>query len=188
MHTRRENEIQLSFRIVSPHPQPPFACAVLPNTDDVLPLSLYNCNSRVISVDVQTYLNLPSTQALLGVDKHIKHYEMSSRLVATNFVLQHDFSHQTYYYVANLLERGIKVLNVSFSLSLFQSLYTVLYISSPLPFPQLYASLSPSLPRTVEVLTSTRLTPCTSYCISHLPPNPLHLPASPHFPPLPATA
>jgi cathepsin A (carboxypeptidase C) len=62
---------------------------------------------------VTTYLNLNDTRALLGVDKHVRHFGMSSRDVGVGFAAMHDFSHQTYYYVANLLERGIKILNVS---------------------------------------------------------------------------
>lgn len=55
---------------------------------------------------------MTETRALLGVDEHVPNYELSSMKVLAGFGGTHDFSHQTYYYVANLLERGIKVLNV----------------------------------------------------------------------------
>jgi cathepsin A (carboxypeptidase C) len=50
---------------------------------------------------------------LLGIDEHVKEYSASSDIVAAAFRSQQDYRHQTFYYVANLLERGIKVLNVS---------------------------------------------------------------------------
>ena len=62
---------------------------------------------------VQAYLNLDSTRATLGVDPHLKHYEITSYLVYQAFTANLDLQHQTYYYVANLLERGIKCLIVS---------------------------------------------------------------------------
>jgi len=64
-------------------------------------------------IPVEQYLNLESVREQLGVDRHVKHYEMSSHLVFRAFTAALDLSHQTYYYVANLLERGIRVLNVT---------------------------------------------------------------------------
>ncbi|ORY35324.1 Alpha/Beta hydrolase protein [Naematelia encephala] len=63
------------------------------------------------SSDVEQYLNLNATRKLLGVDDHIKKFELSSNKVNTDFHAALDFEHQTYYWVAQLLERGIKVLN-----------------------------------------------------------------------------
>ncbi|KAK4687088.1 hypothetical protein P7C73_g3043, partial [Tremellales sp. Uapishka_1] len=63
------------------------------------------------SVDMETYLNMTETRAFLGVDGHTPSFKLSNEQVLAGFTSMHDFTHQTYYYVANLLERGIKVLN-----------------------------------------------------------------------------
>lgn len=64
-------------------------------------------------IKVSQYLNLPDVQALLGVDKHQGTWVETGRDVARSFSAAHDLTHQTWFYVANLLERGVKVLNVS---------------------------------------------------------------------------
>jgi len=63
------------------------------------------------NIKVEAYLNLPETRALLGTDNHTGHWVGSSQMVARDFSAALDLTHQTYYYVANLLERGIKILN-----------------------------------------------------------------------------
>jgi len=67
----------------------------------------------MLRLDVEAYLNLPETRALLGIHHDTGVFNMMSRGVGQAFFGTLDFSHQTYYYVANLLERGVKVLNVS---------------------------------------------------------------------------
>ncbi|CAD6587184.1 MAG: hypothetical protein TREMPRED_004679 [Tremellales sp. Tagirdzhanova-0007] len=61
--------------------------------------------------DVQTYLDLQSTRTLLGIDPSSGNFSLIRYEINRLFVQALDSTHQTYYYVANLLERGIKVLN-----------------------------------------------------------------------------
>ena len=68
---------------------------------------------QVARLDLEKYLNLPDVRALLGVDSHTAHYHMSDDIINNAFMSTVDAGHQTYYYVANLLERGINVLIVS---------------------------------------------------------------------------
>ena len=67
----------------------------------------------MIRLDAEKYLNLPDVRSIIGVESHMPAYEMTSHMVSRAFNGALDISHQTYYYVANLLERGVRVLNVS---------------------------------------------------------------------------
>ena len=60
---------------------------------------------------MQTYLDLESTRTLLGIDPGSPSFSLLSREINRLINRSLDATHQTYYYVANLLERGIKVLN-----------------------------------------------------------------------------
>ncbi|ORX35568.1 Alpha/Beta hydrolase protein [Kockovaella imperatae] len=59
-------------------------------------------------LDLEKYLNLPDVQAFLGATGH---FGLNSHLVNQDFYRALDEVHQTYWYVAGLLERGIRVLN-----------------------------------------------------------------------------
>lgn len=62
--------------------------------------------------DVEKYLNLPDVQHKLGIPKGYKYTMMTPELGA-RFFLQQDWTYKTWEYVAELLERGVRVLNVS---------------------------------------------------------------------------
>lgn len=61
--------------------------------------------------DLEKYMNLPDVQAMLGVDGHTPTWTGSSRAVYTDFMGSHDWTKNTWHYTAQLLERGIRVLN-----------------------------------------------------------------------------
>jgi hypothetical protein len=59
---------------------------------------------------ITDYLNKPETRELLNVDSSAGNFTSCSDKVATAFNQNLDMYHQTQFYVAELLERGIKVL------------------------------------------------------------------------------
>jgi cathepsin A (carboxypeptidase C) len=58
-----------------------------------------------------TYLNLPSTRAMLGVDAAKPKWEGCNATVGEAFVASGDDVGKTWLYVTQLLERGVYVLN-----------------------------------------------------------------------------
>jgi carboxypeptidase C (cathepsin A) len=63
-----------------------------------------------ITKKIADYLNQPSTRKMLGVDKSIGNYTGCNRAVGQAFGETQDFDHSSKYYVANLLERGVRIL------------------------------------------------------------------------------
>lgn len=68
---------------------------------------------------ITDYLNLPDVRAKLGVDKSIGKFASCSNPVGSAFHAALDSTDQTWLYVAQLLEREVRILNVSFRLFLF---------------------------------------------------------------------
>jgi len=63
---------------------------------------------------ITDYLNLPDVRAKLGVDKSVGKFSSCSTPVGHAFNAALDSTDQTWLYVAQLLEREVRVLNVSF--------------------------------------------------------------------------
>ncbi|KAF8589301.1 serine carboxypeptidase [Ramaria rubella] len=64
-----------------------------------------------VTLDIAKFLNTPETRAALGVDPNVGNFSSCSNRVATAFGQSLDmFSHPSQLYVAELLERGVKVL------------------------------------------------------------------------------
>ncbi|KZT58121.1 serine carboxypeptidase [Calocera cornea HHB12733] len=64
-----------------------------------------------ITTKITDYLNLPSTRNLLGVDDGVSSFELCANKVWKAFNGRMDIHAPNTYYVANLLERGISILN-----------------------------------------------------------------------------
>ena len=62
---------------------------------------------------ITDYLNLPDVRAKLGVDKSVGKFSSCSNPVSGAFRADLDRSDQTWLYVAQLLERDVRILNVS---------------------------------------------------------------------------
>lgn len=62
------------------------------------------------------YLDLPEVRAKLGVDKSVGKFASCSGPVGNAFHMALDSTDQTWLYVGQLLERGVRVLNVSYLL------------------------------------------------------------------------
>ena len=60
--------------------------------------------------DISTYLDQPLLRKSLGVDESIGNFTSCSNAVGAAFGRTQDVAYPTYLYVAQLLERGIKVL------------------------------------------------------------------------------
>jgi len=60
--------------------------------------------------DIEKYLNQPSVQELIGADPAVRNYTGSSETVARAFWNSNDAQFPTQYYIAALLERGVRVL------------------------------------------------------------------------------
>ena len=60
---------------------------------------------------MQVYLNLAETRALLGVSEKRANWSSCSSQVGQRFHASMDPYHPTRFYVSNLLERGVRVLN-----------------------------------------------------------------------------
>jgi hypothetical protein len=63
---------------------------------------------------ITDYLNLPDVRAKLGVDKSVGKFASCSNPVGSAFHAALDSTDQTWLYVAQLLEREVRILNVSF--------------------------------------------------------------------------
>ena len=63
---------------------------------------------------ITDYLNLPDVRAKLGVDKSVGKFSSCSNPVGSAFHAALDSTDQTWLYVAQLLEREVRILNVSF--------------------------------------------------------------------------
>lgn len=59
---------------------------------------------------IESYLNLPEVRKSLGVDTSIDHFSLSKRTMSEAFWEAGDGWHQTQLYIAELLERGVRVL------------------------------------------------------------------------------
>ena len=59
---------------------------------------------------LEAYLNNKTTREILGVDSSVGKFQLSNLDVKSLFWVQGDHTHQTYQYVAELLNRGIRVL------------------------------------------------------------------------------
>lgn len=68
------------------------------------------CYNETAKMDV--YLNLPDVRSLFGIDKDAGKWSGISWDVNTAFRMQLDNQEPTWLYVAQLLERGVRVLNV----------------------------------------------------------------------------
>jgi hypothetical protein len=66
-----------------------------------------------ISDKITDYLNLPDVRAKLGVDKSVGKFSSCSNPVGSAFHAALDSTDQTWLYVAQLLEREVRILNVS---------------------------------------------------------------------------
>lgn len=62
------------------------------------------------------YLDLPDVRAKLGVDKSVGSFSSCSGPVGNAFHMALDSTDQTWLYVGQLLERNVRVLNVSYHL------------------------------------------------------------------------
>jgi hypothetical protein len=62
------------------------------------------------SIRYRGYVNRPSTRHLLGVDKFVGNWSLASWALSSAFDRSLDAYRSSAYYVANLLERDIKVL------------------------------------------------------------------------------
>jgi cathepsin A (carboxypeptidase C) len=60
---------------------------------------------------IGTYLNLPDVRKVLGVDKGTHKWESCDNAVGEGFHLNLDQVGQTWLYVSQLLERGVRILN-----------------------------------------------------------------------------
>lgn len=65
----------------------------------------------IISDKIATYLDLPDVRSFLGVYKHAKAFHSCSNRVGNAFSRALDSTDQTWLYVTELLERGVRVLN-----------------------------------------------------------------------------
>lgn len=64
---------------------------------------------------IKTYLDLPDTRRRLGIDKHEGPWNSCDNGVFAAFQNSLDSAGKTWLYVAALLERGVRVLNVSYA-------------------------------------------------------------------------
>lgn len=69
---------------------------------------------KLISSDkIGAYLDLPDVREKLGVDKSVGHFSSCSGTVGLAFNGALDSTDQTWLYVAQLLEREVRILNAS---------------------------------------------------------------------------
>lgn len=68
---------------------------------------------RLLSDKIGDYLDLPEVREKLGVHKSVGKFSSCSNPVGAGFHLALDSTDQTWLYVGQLLERGVRVLNVS---------------------------------------------------------------------------
>jgi hypothetical protein len=69
---------------------------------------------------ITDYLNLPDVRAKLGVDKSVGKFSSCSNPVGSAFHAALDSTDQTWLYVAQLLEREVRILNVSFKIRVLE--------------------------------------------------------------------